>query len=145
MARPINHRELVIPESALRSITDTRLRDFVVLWQGGQHHTAIYVAGYAVEACLKLGICRTLKVPNLPTIFEYHELESLLFFSGYDHELRDDKKLIESFNDINDLWNVEMRYSDPSTSSIDHNTCVNVNKWLNDSAVGLVPWFRRKL
>lgn len=145
MAKPINHKELGINADALRILADARLRDFDALWKAGQHHTAVYMAGYVVEETLKLAICRTLRVSKLPTIFEYHLLDSLLFFSGYDQELRQDKVVCESFKGISDIWSVEMRYQDPSTSAIGKSTCETVDKWLNDSATGLVPWFRRRL
>ena len=106
------------------------------------------MAGYVVEENLKCAICKTLKISNLPKVFEYHDLESLLFYSGYDRELRDDEIVGPSFLGIDGIWDVEMRYEDPiSQKYAQYNApqCADVDKWLNDATVGLVPWFRRRI
>ena len=140
--------ELGITAVSLRIIADARLRDFDALWKAGQCHTAVYMAGYVVEEYLKCAICKTLKISNLPTIFEYHDLESLLFYSGFDREIRADLTVFESFEEINKNWKVEMRYEDPYSPKyvkFDNEFCVNMDKWLNDAKNGLVPWFRSRI
>jgi len=140
--------ELGISKSALRLIADARLRDFEVLWKAGHFQIAVYMAGYALEEYLKCAICKTLNVDQLPLIFEYHKLESLLFYSGFDRELRNDLTVLPSFFGFRDNWDVEMRYEDPVSpkyAKYDNALCADVDKWLNDATVGLVPWFRSRI
>lgn len=140
--------ELGIAKSALLLIADSRLRDFDALWKAGHFHTAVYMAGYAVEEYLKFAICKTLNHAQLPKIFEYHHLESLLFYSGYDGELRDDLNVFHSFVEIRDVWDVEMRYEDPTSpkhAKFNLPLCTDVDRFSNDATIGVVPWFRSKL
>src|ERR1043165_1037580 len=137
--------ELGISAASLRIIADARLREFDALWKAGQYHTAVYMAGYALEEYLKCAICKTLKIQQLPKVFEYHDLESLLFFSGFDQELRADVNVGPSFVQIRSVWKVEMRYEDPGQSGYNDQTCRDVDKCLNDHLTGLVPWFGSRL
>jgi hypothetical protein len=81
MAKPLQ-TELGIHADSLRIIGDARLADFQALWKAGRWHTAVYIGGYALEEYLKCAICKSLDSPQLPRVFEYHDLASLLFYSG---------------------------------------------------------------
>lgn len=130
---------------ALRTIADSRLKDFKVLWKAKQFHSAVYMSGYVVESYLKCGICKSLKLQFLPSVFEYHHLSSLLLYSGFHDELNADVNVYASFVRLDTVWKVEMRYNDPSSKFINNQTCIDVDKYLNDPKVGLVPWFRSRL
>ncbi len=81
-------------------------------------------------------------------IFEYHILESLLFYSGFSVELLNDPNISPSFSSIDDLWDVEMRYDDPANpkfQNFNNQLCVDVDRWLNDATVGVVPWLRNRI
>ncbi|HLX60057.1 MAG TPA: hypothetical protein VKX17_02125 [Planctomycetota bacterium] len=144
MAKPLGTKVGML-KGSIRIIADARLRDFEALWKAGHFHSAVYMAGYAVEGYLKCAICKTLKIPQLPTDFEFHNLEPLLFYSGFYYELMSDTVVHPSFLGIQKFWKVEMRYDDPTLSSIDDKTCILLDTWLNDSVKGLVPWFRSRL
>lgn len=106
------------------------------------------MAGYAVEADLKYAICKTLNMNRLPKIFEFHKLTSLLFYSGFDDEMRSDLIVFPSFIGMSNAWYDDMRYEDlssPRYATYDHLKCVNVDKWLNDATLGLVPWLRSRI
>ena len=137
--------DLGIAKASLRIIADTRLRDFEALWKAGQFHSAVYMAGYAVEGYLKCAICKSLGTKHLPVVFEYHGLDSLLFFSGFGRRLRRITDVYASFLGIAGVWKVEMRYEDPNSSKINQLTCVDFNKWLNDTRQGVVPWLRTRI
>lgn len=137
-------KDLGMTAAALRNIADTRLRDFEVLWKEGQFHSAVYMAGYALEMCLKNAICKNLKLEQLPVAFEFHELEPLLLFSGLKSELELDTDAWLNFVYMQEKWNVSMRYQDQIASPIKDSICVQVNRCLNDDTSGLVPWFRRR-
>ena len=140
--------DLGVAKDALRRIGDARLRDFDALWKAGEHHSAVYMAGYAVEQYLKCAVCTTLKVKQLPRVFEYHHLESLLFFSGFNDELRADTHVSPSFFGIEGMWNVEMRYEDPASPQyqlFNGPFCGKVDKWLNDATTGVIPWWRKRI
>ena len=136
--------ELGITAASPRIIGDARLSDFRALWKTGRYHAAIYMSGYALEACLKCAICKNLKLDQLPKVFEYHDLESLLLFSGLEAELYLDAKRRESFEGLLNDWSVEMRYVDPENSKFNFGLCAEVDTWLNDVGFGLLPWLRSR-
>ena len=136
--------ELGIHKDTLPIIAQSRLKDFKALWKAQRHHAAVYMAGFAVEAYLKCAICTALDAEQLPKIFEYHDLESLLFYSGLMQKMANDDEVRPSFGAIKNIWRVEMRYEDPARSKIDHATCQNMDVWLNDSKKGVLPWIRRR-
>jgi len=138
--------QLGMPKAAMRILADNYFQSFQHLASIQHYHTAIYISGYSVELYLKCAICQNLKVQNLPTVFEYHDLESLLFFAGLQSEISSNPLLQANWNGIQTIWDVEMRYDDPRTSSLGASDCAAVEMWLNGRQKGgLIPWLQTKI
>lgn len=143
MAQPLR-TELGIHAQSLRIIGDARLADFRALWKARRFHTAVYIGGYALEEYLKCAICKALDSPQLPRVFEYHELDSLLFYSGLKARMQRDSHVRASFGEICGIWREGMRYEDPNNPKFSDATCRNMETWLNDKRKGVIPWLRQR-
>jgi hypothetical protein len=134
-----------IHKDVLRRLADARLDEFEVLRTATppRHAGALYLAGYAVEALLKCAICKTLNLDELPVAFHVHDLEVLLFFSGWYYDLQADNAVWKFFRQIAAKWNEQRRYSDPPT--VTTSDCDDMNVWLNDPVSGVVPWLKARL
>ena len=134
-----------IHKDVLGRLADARLDEFEVLRTAvpPRNAGALYLAGYAVEALLKCAICETLNLDELPVAFHIHDLEVLLFFSGWYNDLMADAKVWDSFMRIKALWSEQRRYTDPLTATTAE--CNDMNQWLNDPVSGVVPWLKARL
>jgi hypothetical protein len=134
-----------IHKDVLRRLADARLDEFEVLRTATppRNAGALYLAGYAVEALLKCAICRTLNLDELPVVFHTHDLEALLFFSGWYKDMMANPAVYNSFIQIRAMWNEQQRYTDPPTVTTAN--CDDMNVWLNDPVSGVVPWLKARL
>lgn len=134
-----------IHKDVLRRLAEARLDEFEVLRSATPPRSAgaLYLAGYAVEALLKCAICQTLNLDELPVAFHIHDLEVLLFFSGFYSDLQADTAVWRSFARIKTTWSEQRRYTDPSTATTTE--CDDMNLWLNDPVSGVVPWLKARL
>jgi len=144
MAKPLQ-TELGIHADSLRIIGDARLADFQALWKAGRWHTAVYIGGYALEEYLKCAICRALDSQQLPRVFEYHNLVSLLFFSGLQAKMTKEAAVYDSFIAVDGIWSDGMRYEDPNHPKYCDSTCREMDVWLNDTQKGVIPWLKKHL
>ena len=144
MPDPRDYNKPGLPKAQFERMAEARLREFQALRVAGPYVAAVYLAGYAVEAFLKSAICRTLDSPTLPKLFHFHNLDVLLYFSGQEAKMeRDSPALYQNFAFMVELWNNGiLRYVDPNDSNFSPETCGNVDKWLNDPQVGVVPWLK---
>lgn len=134
-----------VPRDVWLRVADSRLTEFQVLRTATPpcYAAALYLGGYAVEALLKCLICRTLGHPELPVIYHVHDLDALLFYSGRYYEMQADAGVWDSFQQIAQIWNEKQRYADPAT--VGATICGNLDVWLNDPAIGVVPWLKARI
>ena len=138
---------------ALRAIAKARLAEFLFLKEA-HPITAVYLAGYAVEALLKCAICRRLGTDKLPIVFYFHDLKVLLYFSGLkdDLEREENADVNTSFRSIAEIWSEKLRYEEIPSQRVNDSTCKNFDTWLNGyknekgELVGaVVPWLESRI
>jgi HEPN domain-containing protein len=74
-------------------------------------HSAIYLAGYAVECRLKAAICRVKGLATLPPEYQTHDLRALLHATGWEQSMAQDRRAWDAFQTVDKIWSVEMRYT----------------------------------
>jgi hypothetical protein len=87
-----------------------RQAEYDALRAAGRWAGAVLYAGTLLELALKLVMCKHLEVSNLPTIFQVHDLELLLYCSGLYTRLSSDDLLNENFLLIHKRWSMALRY-----------------------------------
>lgn len=136
-----------IDRDLLERLVESRLREAQVLYDGRCYTGSIYLAGYAVECCLKVAICRVLDCDGLLGTFLSHELEVLLLHSGLKRRMqRHAPEVYRSFANIQGVWvmsrDKSIRYRDPEQFGADGaKTFLN---WVMGESCGVVPWLRRQ-
>lgn|GEM_PF-5788650 len=106
MAPQLSTKPIVLRE-VLAELVSARLSEAKVLVGAGHPAAAIYLAGYAVECCLKVAICKTLGWDALRGTFRTHDLESLMLHSGFDaasQESADRGEFCENRSNVGDGW-----------------------------------------
>jgi len=145
MAKALERKTSVSAECLL-AVAESRLAEFELLRREKRFVTAVYISGYAVEALLKCAICKTLRTQELPIVFHYHDLDSLLFFSGFEGDLKVVPRIYDNFTKFATTWNPEWRYRHPVQENLAaEQICNDVAVWLNDSGEGVVPWLKGRL
>lgn len=127
----------------LRLVAQARLHDFHALKKAGQYAGAVYMGRFVIEIYLKCLICKQLKKQRLPELFHSHDLNGLLYYSGWKEELERDEQRKDIFQKINGCKVDMLRYQNPN--AVTESTCNDWDKWLNDVEGGLVPWLQSKL
>ncbi|MDT7897049.1 MAG: HEPN domain-containing protein [Armatimonadota bacterium] len=74
-------------------------------------HSAIYLAGYAVECRLKAAICRVKGLATLPPEYQTHDLWRLLEGTGLVERMRRDPDIFKAFERVTRIWGTEIRYA----------------------------------
>ena len=134
---------LGIERTLLMKLGEERLLDFEALRAAGRFHSAIYMGGYALEAFLKCCICKRLDSDKLPKVFEFHDLENLLFFAGLKNELNLNSSASQAFEYIEERWlDATIRYEDPADKRYDAFTCSNMHNCLHDPQNGVISWLK---
>lgn len=144
----------VIAREDLVVLAEARLREAEVLRANEHYAASIYLAGLAVECCLKAAICKTLDWNELLGVFKTHDLEGLLKYSGFDRQLRANSAVLESFSRINKAWSGNkpkgkghepgvVRYSLPD--EYDKRDADDFFRWVADPSSGVIPWLRSRL
>jgi hypothetical protein len=106
----------MISRAELLDLARARIRDAEALRRAGRYDGAVYLAGYAVELCLKARICRTLRWQGFPettgefhgfTSLKTHNLDVLLRLSGVEAKVK-----ATSLGDwsLAAQWSPEIRY-----------------------------------
>jgi hypothetical protein len=123
-----------------------RLEDANLLMSAGRFPTSIAMGLYALEILLKVRICRTLDLDQLPKPFEVHDLEGLLMVSGLRRHLlkRQARPVKANWGNIKrfaaDLN--ELRYqSNSSRSQIEAEEFFGS---LKEPLTGVIPWILRQ-
>ena len=95
----------------LRLNATMRLEDAQVLFYNQRYDGAAYICGYAVEFALKARICETLNTATYPdhiTGFKIHKLETLLFLTGQENNIKTNASA--EWNFVLAVWQPEIRY-----------------------------------
>jgi hypothetical protein len=107
----------------LRQAYQTRKREYEVLRTAGEFSGAVLHAGVLLELALKIAICKQLDVAHLPRTFQVHDLEYLLYCSGFHRAIMNDPDLIGNFKLIVTKWSMELRYEGAIISQQDADEC----------------------
>ncbi len=123
-----------------------RLEDAEHLRAAGRYSSAIVMGVYALEIALKIRICRLLKLTQLPTAFEVHDLRGLLVVSGLVNAMakrgsRSVKKNWELIT-ITARDFAAMRYLPTSVKT--RHEADDFFLQLNDPKRGVLPWISRQ-
>lgn len=89
----------------------------------GEWAGAVLHAGVLVELALKIAICNQLDMTRLPRTFQIHDLEFLLYCSGFHKAIKNDPLLLDNFNTIVDKWSMELRYEGGSITQEEADKC----------------------
>lgn len=103
----------------LREAYHARKAEYEILRAGEQWSGAILHAGTLVELALKLVICKNLGVSQLPTLFQIHGLELLLYCSGLWSRSKSIMELQQNFSFLFDRWSMALRYEGASQAQQD--------------------------
>jgi HEPN domain-containing protein len=87
------------------------LNDALFLLKHGRWHSAVYLAGYAVECRLKAAVCQFIGARMLPVKLQTHDLWTLLVGAGLEKALQSNQQMRTYFNFIESVWDVEIRYA----------------------------------
>ena len=99
-------KRTVYEQTSRRMLNDARF-----LLKHGRWHSAVYLAGYAVECKLKAAVCRYLGVEVLPESFRTHDIRFLIRSAGLAEAVNSDKVIQARFRRIDSMWRTEIRYS----------------------------------
>ena len=130
----------------LAEIADARLREAELLHERGEYAGAMFLGGCALECCLKVAICVTLKLDGLPAAFKTHDLEALLLYSGFRADLEAQRDIQKSLSAVVEQWRPDGRekllYGQPS--KFDEKTSRHFFQCLNDKKTGVLPWLQSR-
>ena len=140
--------KIIVDQEVLERLVESRLKEARALYEKGLYAGCVYVAGYAVECCLKIAICQALDSDGLPATFTSHELEVLLLHSGLKRRMeREAPEVRRSLAKIQGFWTMKgaesIRYIDPEEFMSDD--AEDFLSWVTDATLGVVPWLRRQL
>jgi len=97
-------------QATLRKAYNARKEEYDALRAMGKWSGAILHAGILLELALKLVICRHIGADKLPTMFQIHELELLLYCSGVRLEFLNNVILQHYFDVVHSRWSMNLRY-----------------------------------
>lgn len=113
------------------------------MFKAGLYTGSIWVGGHAIECQLKLNICQTLDLQELPETFKVHDLEALLLHSGVQSKLHSNAGVETNFKSICGVWNskVDVRYKSPATYGKEDAQLFL--EWTEGTESGVIPWLRK--
>jgi hypothetical protein len=140
--------KIVVDKDVLERLVDSRLQEAKALSERGCFAGCVYLAGIAVECCLKAAICQTLDCDGLPATFKSHDLDALLLHSGLKRRMkREAPDVHDSFVKIQGFWTMKgkesIRYIDPGNYGSDDAEAFL--SWVTDATRGVVPWLKRQI
>lgn len=114
-----------------------RKEEYEILHRAGKWQGAVLHAGFVLELALKIAICKKLDEPNLPRLFQVHDLELLLYCSGLRKTFESKPDIYRNFGIILKHWSIELRYERMMITSI---IADEVYQALFDSSNGLLTF-----
>lgn len=129
--------KLILQDAAtLNGAYQERKAEYDILRAGERWAGAVLHAGTLLELALKLVICKHLGVSKLPTIFQVHDLDLLLYCSGQESRFVNDANFRKNFSLIADEWSMALRYEGATKTQSDSDRFDNA---LFDSSHGVIP------
>ncbi len=83
-------------------------------WSGAISH-----GGILLELALKLVLGRNIGATELPVMFQIHDLELLLYCSGFRNDFLNNAVLQHNFKIVSSRWSMELRYKGATYTSAD--------------------------
>jgi hypothetical protein len=111
--RAVFDRRLV-KAAVFRAASVERWKDAKCLHEAGRFQGAIYLCGYALECELKYWVCRARSIERMEESEVKrlgHQLTELLDRADMAKRLSGNRDLHLAFEDINERWSTEIRYS----------------------------------
>ncbi len=105
--------------ATLREAYEERKNEYEALRATTRWAGAVLHAGTLVELALKLVLCKHMGVPQLPAIFQVHDLQLLLYCSGLWSVSINTTELQQNFSFISDRWSMTLRYEGASKTAQD--------------------------
>lgn len=105
--------------AVLREAYNARKDEYEALCAMGKWSGAISHAGILVELALKLVICRHIGATQLPTMFQIHDLELLLYCSGQRNNFSSNPILERNFDILLKRWSMDLRYQSATQTQAD--------------------------
>jgi hypothetical protein len=96
--------------TTLRAADQEHKAEYDVLRAAGRWSGAVLYSGTLLELALKLLICKLMGISNLPTIFQVHDLDLLLYCSGHWSHFPIGTALETNFSIIHHNWSMALRY-----------------------------------
>jgi hypothetical protein len=122
--------------STLRAAYEERKEEYNILRSAGKWSGAILYGGTLLELALKLVICKHVGISQLPTIFQVHDLELLLYCSGQYNRLLANETVLQNFFLVDGNWSVALRYEGSTTQQKSD----EFDKALFDPAAGVISF-----
>lgn len=147
MARDFARLRESITDADLDVAWRDRLDDAAALEASGRYAAAIAARLYALEIYLKFRICQRLDLKHPPRIFEIHQLDALILYTGLSRRLKDLPgesglaqnwaKILTLSKSLNDL-----RYQPAAQWSREQ--AEDFSRWLLDESTGVLTWLRNQ-
>ena len=129
----------LIPQNAttLLEAFQERKAEYEALRAARRWSGAVLYSGTLLELALKIVICTHLGITKLPTIFQVHDLDLLLYCSGKDGTFENNKTLWTSFLLISKGWSLSLRYEGATKTQHDSD---DVDQALFDPSGGVITF-----
>jgi hypothetical protein len=111
----------LIPEDAttLLAAFNERKDEYDALLAAKKWSGAISHGGILLELALKLVICKHIGAAQLPTMFQIHDLELLLYCSGQRNNFSNNPILERNFDIVLKRWSMDLRYQGATKTQAD--------------------------
>ena len=105
--------------ATLLAAFNERKDEYNALRSVGKWSGAISHGGILLELALKLVICKNIGAAKLPTMFQIHDLELLLYCSGLRKDFLSNSVLQRNFDTVLKRWSLDLRYQGASKTRAD--------------------------
>ena len=131
----------------LETLSETRIREAVLLFKSDEFGGAYYLAGYSIECALKACICRQVKefdFPNkkLAQDSHTHKIQDLVGIAGLKQKLKAYEGENESFRlnwAVVKDWNESSRYE----VNIEKTKASDLIEAIVDNESGILQWLKK--
>ncbi len=96
-----------------------------------------FAGGDSARVALKITMCKHLDVEKLPIVFQVHDLELLLYCSGYQKKVETNPALRKNFMLIHKQWSLTTRYEGATKTQQDAD---DFDQALFDSSFGVIAF-----
>ena len=126
--------------TTLREAYEARKEEYEALRVAGKWSGAISHGGILLELALKLAICKQIGETKLPTMYQIHDLELLLYCSGLRRSFHSNSNLLLHFDVVKSHWSIDLRYEGSTKTQADSDL---VHQALFESSTGVLPFLSK--